>query len=173
MGLVVANNVGLSGLVAPKPDVQIFTSSGTWTKPAGCTRVYMEVIGGGGSGGGGGSRGNRAGGTGTQGDSNSMPGFGEDGGDSVDYPTPGFSGGGGGAGQAGIESSSGFASGKSYSQNTASPVEYGQGGDGARYQDSTGGGYGSADDGRGGGGGGGNSNGGAGSPGIVIFRYAV
>ena len=52
MGLVVANSVGLSGLVAPKTNVQIFTSTGTWTKPAGCTRVYMEVIGGGGSGGG-------------------------------------------------------------------------------------------------------------------------
>ena len=48
MGLVTANTVGLSGLVAPKPDVQIFTTSGTWTKPPGCSRVYMELVGGGG-----------------------------------------------------------------------------------------------------------------------------
>ena len=53
MGLIVANTVGLSGLVAPKPDVQIFSAtSGTWTKPPGCTRVYIEVISAGGGGGG-------------------------------------------------------------------------------------------------------------------------
>ena len=51
MGLVTANTVGLSGIVAPKPDVQIFTTSGTWTKPPGCSRVYMEIVGGGGGGG--------------------------------------------------------------------------------------------------------------------------
>ena len=54
MGLVTANTVGLSGIVAPKPNVQTFTTtSGTWTKPPGCTRVYIECIGAGGGGGGG------------------------------------------------------------------------------------------------------------------------
>ena len=60
MGLVTANTVGLSGLVAPKPNVQIFASTATWTKPAGCTRIFIEVVGGGG----GGSRGESAGGPG-------------------------------------------------------------------------------------------------------------
>lgn len=40
---------GLSGLAGPT--VQIFTSSGTWTKPAGCVRIKMTVIGPGGDGG--------------------------------------------------------------------------------------------------------------------------
>ena len=54
MGLVVANSVGLSGLVAPKPNVQIITTStDNVVIPAGSTRVYIEVIGGGGGGGGG------------------------------------------------------------------------------------------------------------------------
>ena len=58
MGIVVANTVGLSGIVAPKPNVQIFTSSASpgWTKPPGCSRVYIEVIGGGGAGSGGGEQ---------------------------------------------------------------------------------------------------------------------
>ena len=34
------------------PVTQMFTSNATWTKPSGCTRVEVEVVGGGGSGGG-------------------------------------------------------------------------------------------------------------------------
>lgn len=34
------------------PTVQVFTSSGTWTRPTGCTHVIVEVLGGGGGGGG-------------------------------------------------------------------------------------------------------------------------
>ena len=66
MGLVTANTVGLSGLVAPKPNVQMFQSAGstTWTKPPGYTRVYIEVIGGGASAGGGGNKDGAAGGGG-------------------------------------------------------------------------------------------------------------
>ena len=65
MGLVTANTVGLSGLVAPKPNVQVFTTtSSTWTKPAGCTRVYIEVIGAGAGGGGGHANASGAGGGG-------------------------------------------------------------------------------------------------------------
>jgi hypothetical protein len=53
MGLVTANAVGMSGIVAQPPNVQIFTgTSGTWYRPAGCTRVYVEVISAGGGGGG-------------------------------------------------------------------------------------------------------------------------
>ena len=66
MGLVTPNGDGLSGLVLGKPDVQIFTANGTWTKPALATRVYIEVIGGGGGGGNSGTAG--AGGDGARGE---------------------------------------------------------------------------------------------------------
>ncbi len=40
------------GTGSPAPTRQIFTASGTWTKPAGCTRVRVRVVAGGGAGGG-------------------------------------------------------------------------------------------------------------------------
>lgn len=39
-------------LARPKVTAQVFTVSGTWTKPAGCVRALVEVRGGGGGGGG-------------------------------------------------------------------------------------------------------------------------
>lgn len=49
----VANAVtARSNLGVKNQTVQIFTASGTWTKPAGCTAVLAEVIGGGGGSGG-------------------------------------------------------------------------------------------------------------------------
>ena len=43
--------VNPSTLILP-PTVQVFTASGTWTKPAGITAVIVELVGGGGGGGG-------------------------------------------------------------------------------------------------------------------------
>lgn len=37
---------------APLPTMQVFTASGTWTRPAGCRRIKVTVTGGGGGGGG-------------------------------------------------------------------------------------------------------------------------
>ena len=52
MGLVDANAVGMSGLVAAPVTVQVFTSStDNVSIPAGSTRVYIECSGGGGGGG--------------------------------------------------------------------------------------------------------------------------
>ncbi len=53
MGLVSANAVGMSGLVAAPVTVHTVTADGstTYQIPAGATRVYIECIGGGGGGG--------------------------------------------------------------------------------------------------------------------------
>ena len=40
------------GSVLTGPTIQTFTSNGTWTKPAGCRRIVVELVGGGGGGGG-------------------------------------------------------------------------------------------------------------------------
>lgn len=42
----------LQALLVAQPTIQVFTSSGTWTRPAGCKRVRVCVLGGGGGGGG-------------------------------------------------------------------------------------------------------------------------
>lgn len=43
---------GLSGVAGGLQSMQVFTASGTWTKPAGITKVKVTVVGGGGGGGG-------------------------------------------------------------------------------------------------------------------------
>ena len=35
-----------------QPTIQVFTATGTWTKPSGCKKIVVEIIGGGGHGGG-------------------------------------------------------------------------------------------------------------------------
>lgn len=42
----------LMAMTPQQPTVQFFTSSGTWTRPAGCRRIRVRVLGGGGGGGG-------------------------------------------------------------------------------------------------------------------------
>ena len=67
MGLVVANALGMSGLVVEPPAIHVVTSDGstTYTIPKTHTRVYIECIGGGAGGGGGsGNSSARAGGGG-------------------------------------------------------------------------------------------------------------
>ena len=49
-GATLTNNGSSSGFDAGLASVQTFTSSGTWTRPTGITKVIIEVQGGGGSG---------------------------------------------------------------------------------------------------------------------------
>ena len=49
----VGNGSGLTGLAGGFSNLQVFTSSGSWTVPAGITKAKVTVIGGGGGGGGG------------------------------------------------------------------------------------------------------------------------
>jgi len=50
-GDMIADVTGVTGAGGGLQSVQIFTTSGTWTKPDGISKVFVEVIGGGGSGG--------------------------------------------------------------------------------------------------------------------------
>ena len=69
MGLVDANAVGMSGLVAAPATVHTVTTEGTTTYPipAGATRIYIECIGAGGGGGSEGDGGSAGGGSGGKG----------------------------------------------------------------------------------------------------------
>jgi plastocyanin len=47
-----SKNPALTGMNVTRVTQQIFTSSGTWTRPYGCTAIEVEIVGGGGGGGG-------------------------------------------------------------------------------------------------------------------------
>lgn len=51
-----SGNTGWSGISGKSPDIQTFTTSGTWTKLTGATVVQVEMVGGGGGGGSGARR---------------------------------------------------------------------------------------------------------------------
>lgn len=50
--LEVVGSLTVGGVVPGSSSVQVFTASGTWTKPAGAKRVWVRMVGGGGAGGG-------------------------------------------------------------------------------------------------------------------------
>jgi len=73
----VGDGSGLTGVGGGNPpSIQVFTSSGTWTKPSGCQTIKVTVVGGGG--GGGGARG-------LDGTSNAAGGGGGAGGSAIEY----------------------------------------------------------------------------------------
>ena len=72
----VGDGSGLSNVGGNPPSIQVFTSSGTWTKPSGCKTIKVTVVGGGG--GGGGARG-------LDGTSNAAGGGGGAGGSAIEY----------------------------------------------------------------------------------------
>ena len=49
--ITIASGATLSGADMGLASVQVFTSSGTWTRPSGITKVVIHVVGGGGGGG--------------------------------------------------------------------------------------------------------------------------
>tara|TARA_R100000306_G_scaffold8958_1_gene12280 strand:- start:454 stop:1329 length:876 start_codon:yes stop_codon:yes gene_type:complete len=129
-----------------------------------------------------GDTGEHAGGTASQGDSNGLTGYGNDGGFGFRHPAAGgfgAGGGGGGAGGAGGNSGGEFVPGSNgLARNnlirTGSNVAYAQGGTGAATSGGGGGASGGANTGTGGTAGNGGSNaGGAGGSGIIVIRYVV